>query len=126
MIYIEIFALILIVLGLVKILVLAINPESWMNFARWIWSKPRLTQVISLILAGTVFYYLLMDLTIVQILAVMLFLALLMVVGLADEVEYFLTKYNGMIKKGKLWKHYWLYTLIWLVLLLWGLKELFL
>ena len=122
---IEIIALILIIAGIIKMFFLAINPNAWMNFAKTIWSKPRLTQIIALILAGIVFYYISRELTIIQILAVTLFVALLMAVGLADEIEYLVNKYKSIIKKRSLWKHYWLYVIIWLALLIWGLISLF-
>jgi len=63
--------------------------------------------------------------TVVEILAVTAFVALLMMIALADEVGHLIKKYQAMIKKDNLWKNYWLYTLAWIVLMLWGLKELF-
>jgi magnesium-transporting ATPase (P-type) len=73
-----------------------------------------------------VLYYLnAAGITIVQILAVAVFVSLLLVIGLASEVDDLLKKYQARIKRGTLWRDFWFYTLIWIVLLVWGAKELF-
>lgn len=119
-------ALILIVVGVIKMVVLLIKPQAWMNFAKGLYSNPSVMKWIGLILAGVVFYYLTgAGITVIQILAVTTFVALLMMIAMADEVGYFLKKYQAMIKKGNLWKNYWLYTLVWIVLMIMGLNELF-
>jgi hypothetical protein len=124
---VEIIALIVIVAAVIKMLVLLVNPQGWMNFARGIYKNTALAQIIGLILAGVVFYYIyyVAGMTIVQILAVMAFLAALLMVGLAPHIGDLLKKYQGQIKRGRLWQENWLYTLIWIVLLIWGAKELF-
>jgi len=119
-------ALILIVVGLIKMFVLLVKPQAWMDFSKWLYSKPQLAKFVGLILAVVVFYYLYgAGITVVEILAVTAFVALLMMIALADEVGHLIKKYQAMIKKDNLWKNYWLYTLAWIVLMLWGLKELF-
>ncbi|MBU1160014.1 hypothetical protein KKD04_02440 [Patescibacteria group bacterium] len=95
-----------------------------MNFAKRVWSNIVLVQIVSFLLAGFVLYYLLQQMTIVQILAVVAFVALLIVFGIAPEMGFLLKKYEAQIKQGKLWKQYWLYTLMWLILLVWGACEL--
>ncbi|MBU2616929.1 MAG: hypothetical protein KKB79_03045 [Nanoarchaeota archaeon] len=123
---IEWLALVLIVLIVIKILVILVNPKAWMSFAKGIYKKPAVTSFVALVLAAVVLYYLIQSgLTIVQILAVTVFVALLFVIGLASEVSYFIKKYEAMIKKGNLWREYWLYTLVWVVLIVWGAYELF-
>ncbi len=122
---VENIAFVVIIAGLIKMFVLLIKPQAWMNFAKRIYSKPQIAKFVSLILAVVVFYYLYgAGITVVEILAVTAFVALLMMIALADEVDYLLKKYQAMIRKGNLWKQYWLYTLLWLVLMFWGLKEL--
>ena len=122
---IEIIALVVIVFALVKMLVLLVKPKAWMSFARGIYKKPAVTSLIALILAGVVLYFLVQGgMTIIQILAVTGFVALLLAVGLAPEVPYLLKKYSGMINSGKLWQKYWLYTLIWLALVVFGIVAL--
>ena len=119
-------ALVLIIVAIIKIVVLLVKPQAWMNFAKGIYSKPQVAKFVGLILAIVVFYYLYgAGITVVQILAVTAFVALLLMIALADEVEPLIKKYQAMIKKGDLWKNYWLYTLLWIVLMVWGLNELF-
>ena len=55
----------------------------------------------------------------------MAFMMALLMVGMAPHVEDLIKKYEGQIKRGNIWKENWLYTLLWLVLLAWGVKELF-
>jgi|TARA_Y100000310_G_C20280989_1_gene622607 hypothetical protein len=123
---VEIIALIVIVASAIKMLVLLVNPKSWMNFAKRIYARPGWVSLIALALAIVVLYYLTLEgITIVQILAVTAFVALIILVGIARDVPALLKKYDTMVKKGNLWKEYWLYALIWIVLLVWGAKELF-
>ena len=123
---VENIALILIVISVIKIAVLLVNPKSWMNFAKNLYSKPKAVSTIALILAVIVFYYLLQSgITVVEILAVTAFVVLLILIGLAKEVGPLMKKYDSIIKKGNLWKENWLYTLIWVVLLVLGIRELF-
>ena len=123
---VETIALVLIVLSVVKMLVLLVNPKSWMNFAKGFYSKPGVTSFGAFILAAIVLYYLIQSgITIVEVLAVTAFVVLLIMVGLAKEVKPLIKKYEAMIKKGNLWKEYWFYSLLWVLLLVWGIKELF-
>jgi len=123
---VETIALILIILTVVKMFMLLVNPKSWINLAKKIYSNPKVVSLVSLILAGIVLYYLVQSgITIIQILAVTVFVALLLMIGLANEIDYFMKKAEVMIKKGTMWKEYWLYTLVWVLLILWGIKELF-
>jgi hypothetical protein len=123
---VEIIALIVIIAAIIKMLILLVNPQGWMKFAKGMYKNVVLAQIIGLILAVVILYYLLgAGITIVQILAVMAFLAALLMVGLAPHISDLLKKYQGQIKRGRLWQENWLYTLIWIVLLLWALKELF-
>ncbi|MBU1252677.1 MAG: hypothetical protein KJ905_02315 [Nanoarchaeota archaeon] len=123
---IEIIALVLIVVAVVKVFVLLVNPKAWMSFARGVYKNPAVTSLVALILAAIVFYYLIQNgMTIVQILAAAAFVALLFGVGLAGEIPYLLKKYEGLIKKGNLWKDFWLYTLLWMILMILGLIQIF-
>lgn len=123
---VETIALIIIVVSVIKILVLLVKPEAWMNFAKGVYAKPEATSIVALILGAVVLWYLTQSgISIVEILAVTAFVALLVMVGLAKEVGPLMKKYEAMVKRGNLWKEYWFYTLIWVILLLWGIKELF-
>jgi hypothetical protein len=123
---IELIAFILIAISLIKITVIAVDPMIWYrNVVKVIFGNQRVTQVISLILAATVLYYLLAELTIVQILAAVFFMVLIMVFGLVSFGVKLLSVYEELYQRKNILKRYWFYTVIWLVLLLWGLKELF-
>lgn len=123
---VEWIALVVVILSVVKMLVLLVKPQAWMNFAKGVYGKPAVTSFVALILAAIVLYYLTQSgITIVQILAVTAFVALIIMIGLAPEVPYFIKKYQAMIKQGRLWKEYWLYALVWIALLAWGASELF-
>ena len=122
---VEIIALFIIVIGLIKIAVLLVNPKSWINFAKNLYSKPKAVSTVALILAAIVFYYIIQEISIVQILAVTVFVFLLMMIGMAKEIQPLIKKFEPQINKGTIWKDYWLYTLIWVILLAWGIKELF-
>jgi len=123
---VEIIALIMIFAGVMKMLVILINPTAWMNFVKKIYNKQKFVKVLGFILAIIVLYYLLgAGITIVQVLAVTAFVALLFMIGLANEISYFIKKYEELIKKGNIWKDYWFYALLWLVLMIWGAKEIF-
>ncbi len=122
---IGIIALILIIVSAVKIIVILVNPKSWAEFVKKIWANPMITSTISLILAAIVLYYLIQSgLTIVQILAVTAFVALLMAVGIGMYATEVISMATKMLKKGIL-KKAWFYTLIWIALIVWGAYELF-
>jgi hypothetical protein len=79
--------------------------------------------IISFILAAVVLYYLLMELTIVQIFAVMLFTGLLMAVSVATFAKDFIpfAKKLGNRRRKQLWWG----IIIWLVLIVWVLLTIF-
>lgn len=123
---IEIIALVFIVLAAVKMLVLLVNPMVWMNGAMKTFNNKIFTQLIGFVLAGVIFYYLRQaGISIVEILAVSSFMTAMLIIAFAGHINDFAAKYKGLIKRGKLWQEYWLYTLIWIILLVWGVKELF-
>jgi len=123
---IEIIALIVILGVALKMLLLLVNPKNYLSFVKRFWSNPGLMKVVGVVLAGIILYYLnAAGITIVEILAVTAFVSSLLIIGLASEVGDLMNKYKSRIKKGNLWKDFWLYTLIWIVLLVWGAKVLF-
>ena len=122
---IGIIALILIIVSAIKIIVILVNPKSWADVVKKIWANPMVMSIVSLILAAIVLYYLIQSgLTIVQILAVTAFVGLLMAVGIGIYANEVISMATKMLKKG-LMKKAWLYTLIWIILLIWGAYELF-
>jgi hypothetical protein len=121
----EILAATVIVLSLVKLTVGLISPKSWLNFARKIYVKPQVTSAVASVLAAVVLYVLISSgMTIVHILAVTLFIMLILVVGIArygDEIISWAMEQDlrAMIKD------HWLYALIWIALIAWGIIAIF-
>lgn len=122
---IEIMALILIIVSVVKILVILAKPSAWTEVIKKVWANPFLTGFISFILAVVVLYYLLQELTIVQIFASMLFLALLAAIGIATYCKEVVGIAQKLLKDKNILKKSWLYLIIWIVLIIWVIKELF-
>jgi hypothetical protein len=123
---VEIIALVLIAVVAVKMLVLISKPMAWMKFTKAIYKKPNVIKFVFAILAGLILYYLIMSgMTIIQILAVSLFMAMMFGIGLAGDIGPFIKKYEAQIKAGNIWKKHWFYTLIWIALLVWGALVLF-
>jgi len=122
---IEIIASIIIVISVIKLVVLSISPKSLYSFTRKIYSHPNIMSISALILAAVVLYYLIdAGITIVDIFAVMLFTILIMVVGIARYANEMM---DWVMKKDpkNMLKEMWLYILIWVVLLVWGIVALF-
>jgi hypothetical protein len=118
---VEIIALVLIALAAVKIILL---PKIWMKVVKFLYSRAGILFLVELILAGLVLYYLLQSLTIVQILAVIAFGALLTGLSFAWYGKETLAWARTVLKKG-MWKKAWLPILIWLALIVWGALALF-
>ena len=79
---IQTLALIFIIIAGIKILFILFNPSWWLNnVVKRIWSREHFMMLTSLVLSGVILYYLLEELTIVHILAVMLFTSLLAAAG---------------------------------------------
>ncbi len=119
----EILALILIVVSVLKLIIFLVNPNYWYSFIGGVYSKPAVASFIAFILAMTVLYFLLISgVTIIEILAVCLFIALVITIGLAKYAD----KLIVWVKEQDIvfvLKEVWLYTLVWLLLLAWGAGE---
>jgi len=122
---IEIIALIVIAISIIKILVILVKPVSWAKLVKKLYVSPALAMIVCLILAAVVLYYLdAAGITIVQIFAVMAFLALVMGLTLAayfKQAESLMQKIlkSGIVKKA------WLAMIVWIVLIVWALYVMF-
>lgn len=118
----EILATILIVIGLIKFAFILFSPKSWWKFAKNVYSNYKISSVVMLVLAAFVLYVLLGEgMTIVEILAVMLFMALLIGAGMARYAD----KLLKMIKPEGVLRENWLYALVFFLLIIWGLVYIF-
>lgn len=121
---IEFCATVLIGLAVVKIVVFSISASAWITIMRAVYARPMLTAAVSYVLAGFVLSMLLSSgLTIVEILAVGLFVVLLLVPGFAPYLNTVLQVVEGKTAYQIL-REQWLYTLVWMTLLGWGVWSL--
>src|SRR3989344_6634710 len=102
---IEIMAIIVAVLGLVKLFFVATNPKAWLKVVDFVFAKPNVTSAVSALLALIVLFFIIQEITIVQIFAVVLFVMLLVLVkasAYAKEIKdlgYKILKDKNVIKK---------------------------
>ena len=122
---IEIIALILISIAVIKIILLLYKPEMWFGIVGKIYLLPQLISLVALASSLIVLYFLVNSgISIVEILAVCFFIALLMVMALANYAHELLVWLKQQ-DAGELVKRTWMYMVVWLFLLTWGVKELF-
>jgi len=123
---IDIMAVIFLAAVTAKLIIVLVSPHSWFETAKKVWKYPGLTMLISLALAILTLYYLLdSGMTMAQIFAVMLFVTLLGATGVAFYSKELMDLADKMMKNKNLVKKSWLYVLIWIVLIIWGIKEIF-
>ena len=119
----EILATILIAFSVIKLFVLMIHPPSWLKFAKGVYGNTLCFQFVALVLSAAVLYYLLQaGITIVQILAVTLFVMLLMGMMMAPHIPRLM---KGINAKHLQLRRYWVSALIWIALLVWGIKVIY-
>jgi hypothetical protein len=117
---IDLFAALLILLAIVKVIVLSVHTPAWLNAAKTLYANREVAAIVFYALAGLVLYGLLVSgLTILQILAVSLFVALLLLPGFAPYMGEVLHQLEGKTF-GQIMREQWLYTLVWTLLLVWG------
>jgi len=117
-------ALVFIIFAVVKILVIAIKPKNWGKVVKGVYKNPGLFLVVDIVLAAIVLYYLLMEITIIQILAAIALGALLTAMSFAVATKEVVPLVNKMLTKDIL-KRAWLPLIVWIILIIWGLVALF-
>lgn len=122
---IEIFALITALAVALKILVLFIHPKSWYKLTKKVWKQPVVTGVVSFILAVIVLYFVLQEITIVQIFAVMLLVAFLAALSMAAYSPDVLRLAGRLMRDRTVVKKAWPAVIIWVILITWVLYVLF-
>lgn len=116
---------ILIALVVVKLAVILVKPQAWLQLARGLYQHPARVRYGALTLAGLVLWLLrLSGLDIVQIMAVSLFVSLLLMVGFAPFAPRLLEWAESQDFR-QLLREQALYTAVWLVLLAWAAVSLF-
>jgi len=121
---IEWIALIFIIISLLKIIILVINKNFWINkVSKKIINHGHSMAFIMLVLALIVLCFLLKELTIVQIIAASVFGILLVGFGMLQYTKELSPLIKKIQKDPHILKRSWIYILIWVIILLWGLKE---
>ena len=113
------------ILGIIKLLFLVFSPKSWTKFAISLYRNPVVLMVIELVLALIVLFYLLKTLTIVQIMGGIVLGALLTGMSFAAYGPETIAWAKKIMKTSSILKKAWIPALIWLILIIWTLKELF-
>ncbi|MDP3881697.1 MAG: hypothetical protein Q8Q31_02360 [Nanoarchaeota archaeon] len=114
-------ALIVVAIGIIKLLVILINPKKWASVVSGIYGNPALTTIISVILGTLTLNYLLEELTIVQIFASMLFFTFLMLIGIAAYGKDMAPVVNKILKDRNILKRGWFAIALWIFLIIWVL-----
>lgn len=124
---IEIIALVFVAFSATKIAVLLIKPTAWYGGpAGKLWSNPIIAYPAITVMGAVVLWYLLAELTITQVLAAGIFGFLVFMLDLTPYTG----KLFGLIQKDaesgtNILRKSWLGTLVWIVLMVWVLWEIF-
>ncbi|MFH1585646.1 MAG: hypothetical protein ABIB79_02680 [archaeon] len=122
---VEIIAIIFAIGIIVKVLFVFQKKKSYIEWVKKMYKNPTLLVVIELAVAALVFYYLQMQMTIIQIFACLILGALLTGMTFAVYAKQLAPNMLSILKKRDAMKKAWLPILIWLVLAVWALKEVF-
>ncbi|MFK7794762.1 MAG: hypothetical protein AB8B89_05385 [Gammaproteobacteria bacterium] len=117
---IELLAAVLIVIAAVKVIVMIINPQLWLKLVGKIYTVPAIVTIVGFVLSLLVLYFIVNSgISIVEILAVCLFIALLMMMGLANYADELISWFKAQ-EFFEVIKKLWLYSAIWIFLIVWG------
>jgi len=127
---IETIALIFIVFAIIKFVVLAINPGSWYGksnpLVNIMTKSPIAAYVISIIFGGLVLFYLLKELSIIQIFAATVFSWFLMMLTFGPFFREIIGSVKGMAEqKPHFFCRFWFPLVVWIVLMAWVVWEIF-
>ena len=120
---IEILATIFAVLVIVKLTVVTAKPALWMRWAGAMLKNELVATLIYLVLAVIVGYFILAELTVVQVAAVTLWVSMLGGIGLVPYSKILLKSRDELLSVGM--RKAWLAILIWAVFAIWVLYAVF-
>ena len=122
---IEFIATVLALVVLIKIIVIIINKKIWLDkVAEPVYKNSKASSVVLIILALVILYYLLQELSIIQIYAVVAFSSALIGFGLMRYSKEFLQTIRKVYSK-KLDSWSWVSIIIFVILSLWVLNNIF-
>ena len=119
---VDVIASIVAILIVIKLIVIAIDKSKWHKHVvkRVYGGKSALTSIIFVVLAIVIFYYLILELSIVQIFAVMGLFSVLMGISFLQYQKELMGLVNKIYKKD-LGVGMWIYAIIWVLLSIWVL-----
>ena len=123
---IEVLATIFAIVILVRLVILLINPQLWMNIAEALLSRYTVATVVYLVLAVIVGYYIFASLNIVQVAAVMLFTSILIGLALVPYSRTMLKVTKEIVgTRSDVFRKAWLAVVIWGGIAVWVLYTVF-
>jgi len=122
---IEIMALVVSIIVILKILTIKKSQKLWFKSVTKRYWGSSLLMIISLTISIVSLVFLLQELTIIQIWATMIFSMSLITLGLAHLSKYMLQIEKEWFKKENMLKKGWLATIVWVALSIWVLIALF-
>jgi hypothetical protein len=122
---IEIIALLMVFLAVIKIVVILHNPAAWWAIPKNLFKHAGLISVGSLALAILVLYYLLQELSIVQVFASVVFTSLLVMSSVAAYSKEFLLFGEKIVKKKNIIRRAWVQLIAWVILMVWVVYVIF-
>jgi len=122
---IEIIALIMALFVLIKLIVVTINPRRWFNKHTSKFWGGNILMILAFIVAAISLFFLLQELTIIQIWATMFFSLALIIMGLAPFSKYMVEVERKWFLETNSVKKGWFAAIIWAVISVWVLYALF-
>jgi hypothetical protein len=117
-------ALIFVLAAAIKIVAGLIAPKSWLGLVKSVWKTPALIAVLSLVLGAISLYFLLQELTIIDIFAAMLFLCFLTALTASSYAGEIVAIAQKLVKDKSILKKAWLPLIVWIILIVWGISAL--
>ncbi len=122
---IEVMALVLAIVGIVKVIVIVVNPSAWRRVIRAVYGSRGVLTIVSLVFGAVTLYYLLKEITIVQIFAAMLFLMFVMLLAVSAYSKQLLAFYDTLLKDRAVVAKAWVAIIVWVILTVWVLYSIF-
>ena len=122
---IEIIAFIFIVVALLKIVVVIFNKKIWYaNVVKPVYGNPEISTFVLILLVLIIFYYVLKDLMLKEVIAVIALTSILMALGFLQYQKELMPLINRIYSKNlTTWQ--WIYIVFWVFLLILALYEIF-
>jgi len=121
----EIISLVLATLVLVKLIGITVNQKGWMNFAKGFMGNSALFSVVGVLISGVSLFFLLKELSIVQIYASMAVFSGLVMLSFAAFPDLIGPLVTKIAKKKNILRKAWLASSLWIAFTIWVLYTIF-